>query len=436
MRRVAVVGSGISGLAVAHGLASQARVTLFEAGGHFGGHTNTVDVTLDGVTHGVDTGFLVLNERTYPNLLRLFAELGVEIAPSDMSFSVQVPDLGLEWSGSDLNTVFAQRRNLARPRFWRMLADILRFNRVASALARLDDDSALAEPIGDFLARLRFGAEFRDWYFLPMIGSIWSCPTDQMLRFPVATMIRFCHNHGLIQVADRPQWFTVRGGARRYVEKMLRRVPDARLNTPVRRVRRVPPGSGGAGVQLATDAGIERFDDVVLACHSDQSLALLADASPAERQVLGAIRYHANRAVLHTDTDVLPRRRLAWAAWNYERAADDSRERAAVCLHYLINRLQPLPFETPVLVSLNPLCEPRADRVLGSFDYAHPVFDAAAIAAQKRVPEIQGAARTWFCGAWTRYGFHEDGLMSGLSVLDGLRSSWAALDAAPAQVAA
>jgi uncharacterized protein len=428
MRRVAVVGSGIAGLSVAHGLASQARVTLFESGAYFGGHTNTVDVTLDGVTHGVDTGFLVLNERTYPNLLRLFAELGVELAPSDMSFSVQVPDLGLEWSGSDLNGVFAQRRNLLRPRFLRMLAEILRFNLITTAAAQAGSEAELDEPIGDFLARHRFGAEFRDWYFLPMIGCIWSCPTDQMLRFPIATMIRFCHNHGLIQVTNRPQWFTVRGGARRYVEKMLPGIPDARLNTAVRGVRRVPPGSGESGVLVATDAGIERFDDVVLACHSDQSLMLLADASPAERDVLGAIRYHPNRAVLHTDTSVLPRRRRAWAAWNYERAAEGSREQAGVCLHYLIDRLQPLPFRTPVVVSLNPVSEPRADAVLGEFDYAHPVFDAAAIAAQKRLPELQGVAHTWFCGAWTRYGFHEDGLSSGLAVIDGLTKAWATAD--------
>jgi predicted NAD/FAD-binding protein len=249
-------------------------------------------------------------------------------------------------------------------------------------------------------------------------------------------MIRFCHNHGLLQIADRPQWYTVRGGARRYVEKMLRAVPDARLNTPVRSVRRVPPGSGAAGVYVATDAGTERYDDVVLACHSDQALALLADPSADERAVLGAIRTHANRAVLHTDTSVLPRRRLAWAAWNYERAADGGREQSAVCLHYLINRLQPLPFETPVVVSLNPLHEPRAETVLGSFDYAHPVFDAAAIAAQKRVPALQGVARTWFCGAWTRYGFHEDGLMSGLAVLDGLKAHWAAHETATVQEAA
>lgn len=416
-RRVAVVGSGIAGLSVAWGLAERASVTLFEAGSYFGGHTHTVDLTLDGHTHGVDTGFLVLNERTYPNLLRLFGELGIAVAPSDMSFSVQVPNLGLEWSGASLRTVFAQRANLGRPRFWGMLADILRFNRLASALADAGREAELNEPIGDFLARHRFGDAFRDWYFLPMIGCIWSCPTGQMLRFPVATLIRFCHNHGLLQVANRPQWYTVRGGARRYVDAMLERIPDARLNTPVRQVRRVPPASGSAGVWISTDAGTERFDDVVLACHSDQALALLADPSPQERATLGAIRYQSNRAVLHTDDTVLPRRRQAWAAWNYERAASGPREHAAVCLHYLINRLQPLPFRTPVIVSLNPVTEPRADRVVDSFEYAHPVFDGAAIAAQKRVPDLQGHAHTWYCGAWTGYGFHEDGLKSGLAVL-------------------
>ncbi|MFT3953863.1 MAG: FAD-dependent oxidoreductase [Piscinibacter sp.] len=426
MRRVAIIGSGISGLAVAHGLKDRAHVTLFESGGHFGGHTHTVDVTLDGHTHGVDTGFLVLNERTYPRLLALFEQLGVAIAPSDMSFSVQVPDIGLEWSGSDLAGVFAQRRNLLRPGFWRMLNDILRFNRLTTAIASRGEDAPMSEPIGDFLDRHRFSAQFRDWYFLPMIGCIWSCPTDQMLHFPVATLIRFCHNHGLIQVANRPQWYTVRGGARHYVEKIVAGVPDARLNCPVRGVRRLPPGSGSAGVWVDSERGGERFDEVVFACHTDQALHLLADASEAERSVLGAIRYQPNRAVLHTDRSVLPGRERAWASWNYERAADGDREQARVCLHYLLNRLQPLPFTTPLVVSLNPVSAPRADSVIGEYEYDHPIFDLAAIAAQKLVPGLQGVAHTWFCGAWTRYGFHEDGLMSGEAVVRGLVDAWAA----------
>jgi predicted NAD/FAD-binding protein len=257
-----------------------------------------------------------------------------------------------------------------------------------------------------------------------MLGCIWSCPTEQMLRFPVATMVRFCHNHGLLQVADRPQWRTVKGGARQYVLKMMRRLGDVRLRTPVLAVRRLPPGDGSAGVVVSTASGSERFDEVVLACHSDQSLALLADASAGERAVLGAIRYHANDAVLHTDTALLPRRRRAWAAWNYERAANAAREQAAVCLHYLINRLQPLPWQRSVIVSLNPARQPDPARVLGRFAYAHPVFDQAAIDAQHRLPEIQGRAHVWFAGAWTRYGFHEDGLLSALAVVDGLRASW------------
>ncbi len=426
MKRVAVVGSGISGLAAARALAGEAQVTLFEAGSWFGGHTHTVDVRLDGITHGVDTGFLVFNHRTYPNLVRLFGELQVETAPSDMSFSVQVRQDGVEWSGSSLNTVFAQRHNLLRPRFLRMLADILRFNKLASGIAAREAETELAQPIADFLDQHGFGDSFRSWYLLPMLGCIWSCPTDQMLRFPVATMIRFCHNHGLIQVTDRPQWHTVRGGAHHYVRKMLESIPDARLATPVRSLRRVPPGQGKAGVMVSTDFGTERYDDVVLACHSDQSLALLADADERERAVLGAIRYHANRAVLHTDEAVLPTREKAWAAWNYARATQAGREQAGVCLHYLINRLQPLPWKQPVIVSLNPDPDlpPAPADVLGSFEYSHPVFDLAAIRAQQELPLLQGRSHVWFCGAWTRYGFHEDGLMSALDVAARLRESW------------
>jgi uncharacterized protein len=303
---------------------------------------------------------------------------------------------------------------------------VLRFNKLTTAIAERGEDAELAEPIADWLDRHGFNSAFRDWYFLPMVGCIWSCPTDQMLRFPIGTMIRFCHNHGLIQVANRPQWHTVVGGAKHYVNKLLPHITDARLNSPVRQVRRLPPGGGHAGVMVSTDAGSERFDDVVLACHSDQSLALLADAQPQERTVLGAIRYHPNRALLHTDASVLPRRTLAWAAWNYARAAHTGSEQAGVCLHYLINRLQPLPWQQPVVVSLNPdpAALPRADTVVGDFTYSHPVFDLAAVQAQRQLPSIQGTSHLWFCGAWTRYGFHEDGLMSAQAVVQGLHAHW------------
>jgi len=429
---IAIIGSGISGLAAAHALKGQAHVTLFEAGDYFGGHTHTVDVTLPDaqgheVCHGVDTGFLVFNERTYPHLIRLLASLEVPTAASDMSFSVQVPGAwgrqALEWSGSSLATVFAQPGNLFRPRFWAMLQDLMRFNALCTRIAQANQEAELAQPLSEFLQQHRFGSAFRDWYFLPMLGCIWSCPTDQMLRFPVATMIRFCHNHGLIQVTQRPQWYTVAGGARQYVDKIVAGVDAPRLHTPVRGVWR-----DAAGVKVQTDQGSQRFDRVVVATHSDQALALLRDPTPQEQAVLGAIRYQPNRAVLHTDERVMPQRRAAWAAWNYERSAQADREAARVCLHYWLNRLQPLPFAQPVLVSLNPVRDIDPARVLGEYDYDHPVFDLQAIAAQRQLPHIQGQRHTWFCGAWAGYGFHEDGLKSGQlaaqQALHGLIEQW------------
>ncbi|NBT53986.1 MAG: FAD-dependent oxidoreductase [Betaproteobacteria bacterium] len=433
--KLAIVGSGISGLAVAHRLRGQADITLFEAGDYFGGHTHTVDLTLNQagkrVTHGIDTGFLVFNERTYPELISLFDELGVATARSDMSFSAQVmgqPGRSvLEWSGSSLNTVFAQRRNLVRPRFLGMLADVLRFNRLANALALGNRDAELMQPLADFLRQEGFSNAFRDWYLLPMLGCIWSCPTDQMLEFPLATLIRFCHNHGLIQVSNRPQWWTVAGGARQYVEKITAGIPDKRLRCPVQRIAR-----DEQGVLVTSGGQTERFDKLVLASHSDQSLALLAEPSEAERAVLGAIRYQPNRAVLHTDPSVLPRQRRAWAAWNYESAERADGLGQSVCLHYWINQLQPLPFTQPVLVSLNPLRVIDPSQVHASFDYSHPVFDLAAIRAQRGVAALQGQRHTYFCGAWTGYGFHEDGLKSGLRVAAMLQAAPARLQGATA----
>ena len=417
--KLAIVGSGISGLAVAHTLKDHADITVFEAGDYFGGHTHTVDITLPTpqgpVTHGVDTGFLVFNERTYPNLINLFAELQVETAPSDMSFSVKVPGAlkgkTLEWSGTDLNSVFAQRGNLVNPRFWRMLADVMRFNALCTRIAKEQREKELQQPLSDFLRTHQFSEPFRDWYFLPMLGCIWSCPTDQMLQFPVATMIRFCHNHGLIQVTNRPQWFSVVGGARNYVEKILAGVHDKRLNTPVRLIER-----DAQGVRIVTDGHAERFDQVVIATHTDQALGMLREPNTYERSLLGAIRYQDNRAVLHTDASVLPANPKTWAAWNYERAASSERESSRVCLHYLLNRLQRIPFAQPVVVSLNPLHDIDPATIVGEYDYAHPVFDLAAIEAQKRLPLLQGQQHTWYAGAWTGYGFHEDGLKSGLQV--------------------
>ena len=421
--KIAIVGSGISGLAAAHALAGCADITLFEAGSYFGGHTHTVDITLPtakgAVTHGIDTGFLVFNERTYPHLIQLFADLGVETAKSDMSFSVQVPqkNAALEWSGSNLNTVFAQRSNLLNPRFWRMLRDLMRFNKLATQIAKSGAEAQLMQPLEEFLQKNLFSAEFRDWYLLPMLGCIWSCPTSQMLQFPVATMVRFCHNHGLLQVNDRPQWWTVAGGAKHYVEKIIADIADKRLNTAVHSIAR-----DSRGVHIVTPAGTERFDKVIIATHSDQALAMLQLPSHVEKRALSAITYQANVAVLHTDASVLPQRKAAWAAWNYERVQLDPSQpdHASVCLHYLINKLQPIPFEQPVVVSLNPTKPIAAEHVLGTFDYAHPVFDMAAIKAQASIPALQGQQNTYFCGAWTGYGFHEDGLKSGLAAAEQL----------------
>ncbi|MFM8918609.1 MAG: NAD(P)/FAD-dependent oxidoreductase [Limnohabitans sp.] len=418
-QKIAVVGSGISGLAVAHSLKGQAEVTLFEAGDYFGGHANTVDISLPTtagmVTHGVDTGFLVFNERTYPNLINLFAELGVETSLSDMSFSVQAPKVwgneSLEWSGSNLDTVFAQRRNLARPEFYKMLLDVLRFNKLCTQIAQQQTESALRQPLSEFLKQHRFGKAFQNWYFLPMMGCIWSCPTDQMLAFPVATMIRFCHNHGLLQISNRPRWFTVTGGSRNYVQKIVRDINDKRLNTPVQLIER-----DDQGVRVVTQGSAERVAEVVSCTQSDQALRMLRSPSAEETQYLSAIRYQDNVAVLHTDDSVLPSRRKAWAAWNYARAESEDQESARVCLHYLLNKLQPLPYQQAVVVSLNPAQAIDANKVIRTFDYAHPVFDLAAIDAQQHIHRIQGQQHTWYAGAWLGYGFHEDGLKSGLAV--------------------
>lgn len=412
-KRVAVVGSGISGLATAWLLSRTHAVTLLEAGGYFGGHTNTVDVTVDGHTFGVDTGFLVFNRKTYPNLCAMFALLGVPAVESEMSFAVSLDSPDLEWAGTDLGTVFAQRSNLLRPAMWRMIFDILRFNREATRMAVSGIAPEL--PLGAWLAANHYGAAFKDWYLLPMAAAIWSCPTATMLEYPVATFARFCHNHGLLQVTDRPRWMTVRGGAREYVRRIIDVLPDARLNCPVERVMR-----DDAGVWVQTSGGTEHFDDVVLACHSDQALAILGDdATPAERMVLSSVRYQANRAVLHTDLSLLPRREKVWAAWNYL-AGSTAEGARPVSVSYLLNRLQPLPTETPVVVSLNPFREPAPEKLIRSFDYAHPVFDQAAIDAQARLASVQGKRSTWFAGAWTGYGFHEDGLKSALGVVERL----------------
>ncbi|BAN26986.1 NAD(P)/FAD-dependent oxidoreductase [Caballeronia insecticola] len=416
-QRIAVIGAGIAGLASAYLLSRAHRVTLFEAADYLGGHAHTVDVELDGVRHPVDTGFLVFNDRTYPNLVALFDELGVTTHRSDMTFSVSLDGGRFEWAGTNLNTVFAQRRHLFSPTFIGMLRDILRFN--ASAQGHLEAASVNRCSVGELLVEGGYGAPFQRHYLLPMAAAIWSSAASDVLRFPAATFLRFCLNHALLQVNQRPPWKTVAGGAREYVRRIAATLDDVRLRAPVRGVRR-----DADGVTVMTDAGPERFDAVVFATHAPTSLRLLDDATADERALLGAVRYQRNVASLHTDRALLPRRPRVWSAWNYIGARDRP---GPVCVSYLLNQLQPLPFATPVIVTLNPVDDPAPGTELGRYEYEHPLLDLAAIDAQAHLPRIQGARRTWHAGAWTGYGFHEDGLKSALRVARdfGVEPAWA-----------
>ncbi len=424
--RFAVIGAGIAGLASARLLQQQGHVvTLYEANDYLGGHSCTVDVTLEGTTAPVDTGFLVFNDRTYPRLIALFDELGVQSTASEMSFSVRVDNQNLEWSGTDLPGLFAQPRNALRPAFWRMLADLMRFNRDATLLATRtpapDHDAAEPAPgqditLGEYLVRERYSTPFRDWYLIPMAAAIWSSPRTSVENFPLLSFVRFCHNHGLLQIANRPQWRTVSGGSRTYVARIAAGLPDVRIGTPVLAVRRDVGAAAGA-VAVTTARGTETVDGVVLACHSDQALALLADPGAEEQRLLGAVAYQANDVWLHTDARLLPRARRAWSAWNYLSAADPAGLRP-VAVSYLINKLQPLPFSTPVIVSLNPPFEPQPSRVLRRMVAWHPLLDAAAVAAQSGFAQLQGQRNTWYAGAWLGYGFHEDGLRSAHAVAE------------------
>jgi predicted NAD/FAD-binding protein len=423
--RIAIVGAGIAGLGSAWLLRKQGHaVTLFEANGYLGGHTHTVDVTLDGCTAPVDTGFLVFNDRTYPNLVALFDELGVASVASEMSFSARIDEAALEWAGTSAASLFAQPSSALRPGFWRMLADIVRFNRETT---RLVERGALPQvSLGAFLDGRGFGSPFRDWYLLPMAAAIWSSPTAAILDFPLPTFVRFCHNHGLLNLRNRPQWRTVLGGGREYVKRIAAALPDVRLATPVQRVRR-----GACGVDVEAGGHIERYDEVVLACHSDQARRLLADPTWSEDRLLAAIRYQPNRVVLHTDTALLPRARRAWAAWNYLATADAGGTRS-VAVSYLLNKLQPLPFATPVIATLNPPFAPDPARTLCEFEYSHPLQDGPALEAQSRIAALQGLRRTWYAGAWLGHGFHEDGLKSAHAVAAGIARRMAASVPAPA----
>ena len=408
--KIAIVGTGIAGLGAAWALNRQHEITLFEAEGYLGGHANTVDVADGGRRVPVDTGFIVYNERTYPKLTRLFRELEVPTQESDMSFSVSLGQGSFEYKG-DLPGLLAQPSNLGRPRFWRMLRDVARFYREAPQLLKLDPDTALS--LGTYLEAGRYSDDFVYDHLLPMGAAIWSTSLADMRSFPARTFVQFCRNHGLLLYTKRPQWMTVKGGSREYVRRLSRSFRDrVRLNQAVLACRRTP-----FGVFVTTEAGgEERFDQLVLACHSDQALRILGgDATCEEAEILSALGYEDNLAVLHQDPELMPRRRAAWASWNYMGGAVEARARK-VSVTYWMNRLQNLQTSAPLLLSLNPIQRPDPDRVLASYSYAHPQFDQAALDAQSALSRIQGRQRTWFCGAYCGYGFHEDGLEAGFKV--------------------
>jgi predicted NAD/FAD-binding protein len=408
--KIAIIGSGIAGNVVARQLHREHDITVFEAGSHIGGHTHTHDIEIGGKNFAVDTGFIVFNDWTYPNFIELIRDLGVESRPSHMSFSVRCERSGLEYNGTSLNTLFAQRRNLLRPRFWRMLRDILRFNREAPRL--LDASAAETLTLGEYLIDGDFSREFIDYYIIPMGAAIWSADPEKMRQFPARYFVRFFHNHGMLSVDGRPPWRVIEGGSRRYVEKLVAPFRErVRLNTPVEWVRRYPTHVS----VKARGREAERFDALFLACHSDQALRLLSDPMPLERAVLGAIPYQENEVVLHTDTRLLPRTRRAWAAWNYH-VLPEARGRAAVT--YNMNILQGLEAPVTFCVTLNRSEAIAPGRVIRRLTYHHPVYTRASVAAQARQGEINGMHRTYYCGAYWRHGFHEDGVVSALAAVE------------------
>jgi predicted NAD/FAD-binding protein len=419
-RHVAVVGTGIAGMSAAWLLAQGHRVTVFETEPRVGGHSNTADApSADGAVP-VDTGFIVYNERNYPNLTALFDHLGVPTADSDMSFAASLRDGTMEYAGTDLNGLLGQRINMVRPRFWRMMRDLLRFYREAPAL--LDEAGGEGLTLEAYLRREGYGAAFVEDHLLPMGAAIWSTTAEAMRAYPAVAFIRFFVSHGLLKLRDRPQWRTVVGGSREYVRRLTAPYADRIRHVGVRRIARARDG-----VEVIDESGaMSRFEHVVIAAHADQALAILADADPMERSLLGAWRYTANRAVLHRDPTLMPRRRRVWSSWNFIDGAAGS-----LCVTYWMNRLQPLRTEDPIFVTLNPVREPAAGTVIREFHYEHPYFDVAALESQRRLWALQGRNRTWFCGSYFGAGFHEDALQSGLAVaelLGGVRRPWRVAD--------
>lgn len=422
--KIAVIGTGISGLSAAWLLSQRHDVTVYEKSDRIGGHSNTVTASIYSERAPVDTGFIVFNRKTYPNLSALFAHLRVPTRPSEMSLSVSLDDGALEYSGTGILGLLAQPGNLLRPRFWSMMRDLMRFYDQATRDAAVLNDETIS--LGHYLARGGYSAAFRDDHLLPMASAIWSAPPDEILSFPAAAFIRFQHNHGLLQLANRPPWETVTGGSAVYVQRLVNAsAARFRLDIGVADVRRADNGVTVTDIR----GGAERFDHVVLATHANEALAVIDAPTPAERELLGAFRYSRNHAVLHSDRSFMPKRRAAWSSWNY--VGHRNRRDAEVGVTYWMNRLQGIPDRLPLFVTLNPARPPRAGLLHHSDIYEHPIFDAAAIAAQRRLWSLQGHGNIWFCGAHFGAGFHEDGLQSGLAVaeqLGGVRRPWTVPD--------
>lgn len=417
--RIAIIGSGISGNFAAYMLHQQHDVTVFEKNDRPGGHSATVDIRLpNGQTLPVDTGFIVYNELNYPGLTRLFDELNVETQMSDMSFAFSSASDDLEWSGQSLSSVFAQKKNLLRPKFWRMLADILRFNKHAAAL--FETENLPRQPLGKWLDEHNYSNAFRVQYLYPMAAAIWSSPSFEIAAFPAGNLIQFFYNHRLIN-RDRPQWRTVAGGSREYVKKLTAPfASDLRLNARIEAVER-----DKHGIRLYESGNELKFDKVIFATHSDEALSLLGDyATDLEKEALAAIRYAPNDVYLHRDPDLMPRRRETWSSWNYMSPANSQTDKGPVFVSYWMNRLQNLPTDEPIIVSLNPDRPPRESHTFFHTRYDHPQFDTAAIAAQRQFSRLQGMYHTYYCGAWLGYGFHEDGLQSALRICQALGVEW------------
>ncbi|KOO06208.1 NAD(P)/FAD-dependent oxidoreductase [Vibrio hepatarius] len=412
--RVAIIGSGISGLTCAYHLHPSHDITVFEANDYIGGHTATVDVHVEGKPYSVDTGFIVYNDRTYPRFMQMMDEIGVEGRPTQMSFSVHNEANGLEYNGHTLTTLFAQRRNWWNPRFYRFIFEILRFNKRVKQL--VEDGEGQSQTLGSFLAQERFSDYFCRNYVLPMGAAIWSSTLADMRSFPLDFFARFFLNHGLLDVTNRPQWYVIEGGSRAYIEPLIHGFADRiRLSTPVEEVAR-----DFAGVKIKVNGAIERFDQVIFACHSDQALALLKDADTVEKDVLSGLEYQANEVVLHTDESLLPTRKAAWASWNYRLGKGDIDGQPPM-LTYNMNILQHIEAPVTFCVSLNSSEHIQRDKILRSFTYHHPVFTKQSMESQQRRGEINGVNQTWFCGAYWYNGFHEDGVRSALDVVSGVQ---------------